>query len=288
MIDTEINKVVDEFFHAMAIIQHKQRTIKKSTKREIEHLDKNKTYEGTDNYDVNLFTYNCPYENLRKPFKTIKTTLREYMREAYLHKNKQYQWLLAEAYELFEDYLEKLYALSGRHDNSFWQARHFGNISISDISACDYNWFMERVDKIQGKPQSILKQIKLKVPEIKIVEGKHREEIRLFFTVILIEKLRHIIVHNRGIVKDKEKFIDLILRESKYNESSEEVVNKAKALINMFFGVNEYSNHIFLSEIPIEFPLSCHINRHEILINELAGYYKLIADCLKDHFKKDA
>jgi hypothetical protein len=35
------------------------------------------------------------------------------------HKNKQYQWLLAEAYELFEDFIESAYGFAGFMDRNF-------------------------------------------------------------------------------------------------------------------------------------------------------------------------
>jgi hypothetical protein len=37
----------------------------------------------------------------------------------FIHKNKQYQWLLAEAYEEYEDYLENIYAYYGKVNNAF-------------------------------------------------------------------------------------------------------------------------------------------------------------------------
>lgn len=39
------------------------------------------------------------------------------------HQNKQYQWLLVEAYEAFIDFVDSLYATLGVNDNDFWDKK---------------------------------------------------------------------------------------------------------------------------------------------------------------------
>ena len=45
--------------------------------------------------------------------------LEDQKRAVWRHKNKQYQWLLAEAYELFEDFIESAYGFAGFYRPKF-------------------------------------------------------------------------------------------------------------------------------------------------------------------------
>ncbi len=70
-----------------------------------------------------------------------------------LHKNKQYQWLLAEAYEEFEDYIENAYAYYGSINNSFWPLRDYGNIFLSELKNKDFYWYVEQARKEKGRTE---------------------------------------------------------------------------------------------------------------------------------------
>src|SRR5687768_1425988 len=63
------------------------------------------------------------------------------------HKNKQYQWLLAEAYELFEDFIASAYGFAGFKDRNFWPLSDFGNISLLELDQQNLDWFISQAKK---------------------------------------------------------------------------------------------------------------------------------------------
>ena len=52
-------------------------------------------------------------------------------------KNKQYCWLLVEAYEDFVDYIESIFAYLGKRDPNAWPMEDYGNVKLSELTGCD-------------------------------------------------------------------------------------------------------------------------------------------------------
>lgn len=75
---------------------------------------------------------------------------------AYMHKNRHFQWVLAEAYENFEGFLTRLYAAIEYVDQNFWPISDFGNVRISDTGSKDFEWFLKQAKTKKNKPESIL------------------------------------------------------------------------------------------------------------------------------------
>lgn len=63
------------------------------------------------------------------------------------HKNKQYQWLLAEAYELFEDFMERADAFAAYNDRNFWPLKNYGNISLLELEKQNFEWFVSQANR---------------------------------------------------------------------------------------------------------------------------------------------
>jgi len=207
------------------------------------------------------------------------------MKAVVLHKNKQYQWLLVEAYEAFEDYIEDVYAYAALLDINLWPCRHFGNISLSELSNKDFNWFRNRVNRIKDKDKdNILNQFRNKFNDIEEIEKTNKLNVNLRLTLILINNLRHIIVHNGGIVGDKAEFSKKVLKDAGlYNNGKP---NKRHVIfINNYFGSEEYDNNIVLLEVRImpEIPIDISINRLDSLTGNLMSYAFLIAQYLQEY-----
>lgn len=170
------------------------------------------------------------------------------------HQNKQYQWLLVEAYECFENYLKHAYTL------------------------------LKVTKKWKNLPQDIIKEIHDQIPLVERIVKIRSENNADFldseymkFMLIFISKMRHLITHNHGLTKDKEKFIKECIdtlgingrRRAKYEDE-----------INFHFGTNEYENLITLIEIqiPKKEPTSYtrYIDRLGDLIEIIASYAQLI------------
>ena len=129
--------------------------------------------------------------------------------------NKQRQWLLVEAYEEYERYIKSLYAIVGYIDNSFWRVCEFGNISMPEISTKNIDWFKKRIERNNKGIDSILKQIKKKLPNIEKKEKQEKQNNLnppLDLIMATMEHLRHIIVHNNGRTESKKEFIETIIK----------------------------------------------------------------------------
>ncbi len=202
-----------------------------------------------------------------------------------VHKNKQYQWLLAEAYEEFEDYIENIYAYYGKHNRSFWPLNDFGNTSISELDEKDFCWYLEKTKKKKDIPHSVLERLRKEFPSLSYIEKTNKLKVDLSFVVVLIEKLRHAIVHNGGRITNKNDFIKATTKKAGiYNNGN--VVQEHLELIDCFFGNDKYENMITLLEINMkpEPPFDIHICRFNMLTGFLMADAYLIYECIKSRF----
>lgn len=204
-----------------------------------------------------------------------------------LHKNKQYQWLLSEAYEEFEDCIERLYAYAGFTNNDFWPLKDYGNITLSEIKTKNFNWFEEQAANKKDAPASIINKFRESFPVIKEIEEKNKLGVNLRLAITLIEFLRHVIVHKGGTVLDKAKFKDIVLKKSCLHNNSKTTEEHSKFIDN-FFGSGDYEKTILLLEIPTndEIPLDIHINVLDMLIGYLMAYIHIICESLKTSHNK--
>lgn len=124
-----------------------------------------------------------------------------------LQQNKQYQWLLAEAYEAFEDFLEYLYASAGVSDADFWDASHMKG---SESAKPDWGWLLDRA-VLRVEAEDILKQFRKKLPLYLKLEVNNALDLDLRFNFEVIAQMRHHIVHTRGAVSNRPAFAKKIL-----------------------------------------------------------------------------
>jgi len=212
-----LNEQLDIFYKKISFIKLYAATIKNNTDKILtdmldkkEHLDKIfadpeippdlKNFNGIE---IRNFLFHSPYTGVLESIDHKKLKIEERIEIVELHKNKQYQWLLAEAYEAYEDYLEDLYACIGLIDHSFWLARDFGDISLSEIPQQEIAWFKAQVKQKKDKPKSILFTLRKNIPSISQVELNNKNNIHYQFATLMIENFRHIIVHNNGNFNNK-------------------------------------------------------------------------------------
>jgi len=221
-------------------------------------------------------------------FAHIKSSLKDMRKAVVLHKNKQYQWLLAEAYEDFKDFIENSYAFAGHIDKNLWPLNDFGRISLTELKEKDFEWFRKRARIKRDVPQSIINRFRDIFPDISRLETENKLGINLRLAVALIESLRHIIVHKSGIVSDKQKFIEDVLKKSGlYNNGKYK--DEHKVFIKSFFGARNYKNVVVLLEAGIkpEIPFYIHVNLFEVLSRYLMAYANIILECLQAHKKNE-
>lgn len=286
----EFKTIFEAYSTKMTQIYLYQRAMQELAKKEFQKL-----YEYENSLKKKPEMLEMPYSHHNMYFRTArdgtyqffgskKSSVKERRLSMVLHKNKQYQWLLAEAYEGFEDYIEDLYACAGFKNNDFWPLHDYGNITLSEIKSKPFEWFQFQAKKKKDRPASIINRFRESIPNLAAVEAKNGLETNLRLAITLVEFLRHIIVHKGGNVSDKDEFIKEVLQKSGlYNNGNYE--SSHLNLINAFFGDREYENTILLLEIPNnpEIPLDTYINVFEVLSNYLMAYAHLVQEEVENY-----
>ena len=86
-------------------------------------------------------------------------------------KNREYCWLLVEAYEEFEDYIERAYAFLGKQNPEAWPLEDFGNVRFSELESKDFGWYLETVKrKHRQRPKEILNRLRAVYLDLEAVE----------------------------------------------------------------------------------------------------------------------
>lgn len=154
-----------------------------------------------------------------------------------LQRLKNYHWLLVEAYETFVKFLGNVYAYCGLHGLAIWQRPEKWNRDGSK-KLDDYN--------TGDKPYGQLRAFREGCRHFRLNEshGPTRRDYRLQFVVI--EKLRHTIVHNGGYCSDFKRLIDKMQGELKEMDA-----RKLREYTSDYFVSHNNRELIDLLEIPV-------------------------------------
>lgn len=211
---------------------------------------------------------------------------------AHLHRNKLYQWLLAEASEAFDRFLLECYAVVGVADFAFWPLSDYGNKLISEVQGLDGEARMDLVRSKQNRTTHILNQFRRYLLKFEEYETDNALEMNLRLFVCMIQKFRHAIVHNGGYVQDIDKLIkDAVSAAAIVKHEEKEA---ADSYIRSFLGNCEDRVIINLLEVRVDdHPLnnfSVFGVHHDIcdgLIKTFVTYAHLLNFCVKHHFERD-
>lgn len=158
-----------------------------------------------------------------------------------LHKLKTYQWLLAEAYEVFEDFLERVYADCGVRGSCLWVRpddwKYDGSTNLS-------HYYNPR-RKSSGTPFLQLKALRERSAHFREYEARKGNHYRVQF--VLIEKLRHLIVHEGGYCKDFNSLMGLIQK-----ELVDVSMKGVRSYVESYFIPHRGAKLIDLLELPVE------------------------------------
>lgn len=244
----DLAEIIECYSSKMTQIHLYQRAMKDIAKKELENLYK---YEQSleQNPEMEEFAHSFHNIAFRRAqdgehvfFGQKKLSVKDHQLSVVLHKNKQYQWLLSESYEEFEDCLERLYAYAGHTDVNFWPLADFGNISLLESRHKPFKWYEEQASKEKDAPASIINKFRNEYRNITTLETNNRLGVNLYLAITLIELLRHVIVHRGGVVHDKNLFKERVLKKcGLYNSGnpSQDHVD----FIGQFFGAGEYEKH---------------------------------------------
>ena len=161
---------------------------------------------------------------------------RVYEKETFVAKlidirNRQYQWMLAEAYEEFKKYVvaqAKLVVLSPRLDSE------------------QVAKFEKRINGGRDIPSSLLSFMRDNLTGFSKHESAYGSDLNLRFAYTLVRFFREQIVHERGVVWDKKSFIDKVISKSGISGKNANLSNH----VYSFFGSGDNENTILLIEKP--------------------------------------
>lgn len=151
--------------------------------------------------------YSSPSTSEEVIIKTKTYKLNDQIELNTLHKLKTYQWLLAEAYEAFEDFIETVYADCGVRGSNLWIRpegwKHEGSTRLSD--------YIKPRQKGSSTPHIQLNAFRERSEHFRTHEAKEGNNYRVVF--VLIEKFRHLIVHEGGYCTNFESLMKKVQRD---------------------------------------------------------------------------
>lgn len=184
----------------------------------------------------------------------VKTDAEGLAKRTAEHKNRQYGWLLVEAYEEYGDFLERIYAHIGKTD------------------------------------QNALTRLRQLYPDLESVEDSNIYKIHIRVAIALIRNLRHKIVHARGRIDDLENFNKCILKECElWNNGNPD--QKLKDLIEHYVIEESDTYSVWLYERPVEkpqnFPFHVYEDTWNFLIKILISHAYAICAMVDPEFASD-
>lgn len=243
--------------------------------------------------DIDLYSSKRPayFDILNKHEKIISDlrvdkSLEQISKDIFFHYNKQMQWFLVEAYEMYEKFIEQLYAIMGYLDNNFWNVSDFGEVQLSDILNKSEEWFFEQIKKKKEKPYSIIKVFEKRL-NIKQYFDKKSPSTNYDFLMQFISEFRHAIVHDKGfldktVLKDKLFKVQGII--------GQELIKKYEDFIDFYYDENEYGNLICLNTVIDDVTirgLLTNYNRRLILTQHVLSYAYLLTQLSIQYLEKN-
>jgi len=249
-----IREIYERFTRKLTEIEFYQRTAVKTAQQELEALliteqEREQSWVGIKNFPVSAHSMYYLHATTGKSaiFGGTVSGLEEMKRDVTIRRNKQYQWLLAEAYEELEDLFEHLYAYLGRLDRNAWPLADFGNTLLSELDDKDFSWYLKQAGHKKGAPETILNQLRKRYPELDRLEQHNALGIDFKFIIVFIQKLRHAIVHRGGVVRDLDTVIGEIFKASGIPPKGAKT-DAARQFIKDFFRQENSGSTIILIE----------------------------------------
>ena len=168
------------------------------------------------------------------------------------YRNKQYQWVLVEGFELFEAFLSTSYAAC-----KTW-------LPIADIP------------KNERDSSAKLNALRRSLPNLVLKETRNARNINYRSSVALIELLRHVIVHRGGWVQDEAKFLmrlRSLVQKNNSGAADPEIENDSK----LFLHRGTHGTEVHLLEKPDQSSAHAYTDR----LGTLLGWLVTYSDCLK-------
>ena len=287
MSDDLLEVMFDQYAATMADITLHQRAVDAVSKRSLAELWKQaEAIKGNPDlqeisFDAHGMHFYSAVDGQPIHYAGRRRSVEDRTKAVHLNKNRQYQWLLAEAYEAFEDAIEGAYAYLGFKDQGSWPLADYGPITLGELSKKDFPWFKGRAQK--KSINSLLAHFRAAFPAVANVESTNALKNDLRFAITMITMFRHIIVHGGGVLKDRAQTIESIFKEAGiFNNGA---LDRSKVdYVEVFLGTGETANTIHLLEarVPLPIPIDAHVSRLGQLFDFMMGYTHFVFVTLRE------
>ena len=285
-----LNFIFETFKNDIEDIFLLQPLIKRSTKEEIKTLNKIEEYDrihprqdpDTKSY-YNTWFRSIVYEKEKVLGQRILTTS-ERVDLAIMHKNKQYLWLLVEAYERFSQYLKRVYLYGEPFVDNLWLSKDYPSTFVENSNDPKDRQLSIHLDKKPGVTIHILKRFRKAFPEIQKYDENNILNINLWLAFVLIERIRHQVVHCGGIIKDNKGFLEGVVSKAGLSNNGN-IKEDHRKLIDLFMDSDNTRGQILLLDIPLKNVggLVVEANIFRVFLSILPSYAELLFIALRDY-----
>ena len=202
-----------------ADLQILQSSIRTSTRRAIQQsFENSERLEAQGKTDSSYSLHHMHFRSLADGSNVFYAkSLREskdIRRDMHLHENKQLRWIVVEAYEAYQDFIDVCYACAQHLGENLWRADELRRAesragkapptlqSLLDIAS---------ESKSTGDAYSKVSRFRNHFPEVGSAEERRALGHAPQFVLALVEQLRHVIVHQGGRVSSREAFEEQVL-----------------------------------------------------------------------------
>lgn len=263
-----------EFLSNIAAVELLSRQVKNSTDKEYESMansHQSLIENGLEQHSSSL--HNMVFRSLTNGepifYDHMALDFDRRVKDLINRRNKHYLWLLAEAFEYFEDLVELMYAHIGHKEPSAWPSKETKGETPATLANKPFDWFHQK-SEANKKLSTKLECIRKRFPALATTEKSNYFGIDFRFTICLIEMIRHIVVHNGGRVIDFQKFVARTFEQAGMANNGNYDPQKLQQIDN--FVVSDGSGHrIIMLEIQQQ-GTPFHIDRLGAIINWLLAY----------------
>ena len=280
---TALNEQSKRFFEKCSDLELLERAIRDTARKQLQVTAENQTRwkEVGGSMESGASHHNMTYRSLTDGnhvfYDSRSRTYEQISQDIHFHQNKQFQWVLAETYELFEDFIEICYAYAQHLNPPVWKTAEVDRLT----PASDGSYSLDEMLRLATDPRMTgdtfakLHRFRAKYPQLRAAESRSPLHEKPSFVLALIELLRHVIVHNGGKVGDRKAFTQRVLSKAGLLNNG----NPDSALlddINEFLRDWQGSTVVVLLDAPMRELPGGYVSRLGYLTNFLLAYASFV------------
>jgi hypothetical protein len=268
------------FTRGAALIEQEQLLVKSLVEREFIRLKKQKDQLSESELNINPVAHSFVFRDMAQCqpvfYKSHELSHDQLISALTVSHNRQYQWLLAECYELFEDFLIDAYGCAAAINAAFWDPKNLKD--VIGFAGKNADWWVNQARMLKSTPsaKTILERMR-QMPGVREIEQRNAHEVNYKLVLLMIDRMRHLIVHERGQVVSVEEFATNILSDAGVL-SGGKPKPKDLAFIKQYFGDGTLNTTILLREhqLPAKGSVCMYVDMFGELIGWMLSYAHML------------